>query len=61
MKYSDLKNKSADELKALLEENIVKLGKLEFGHQQTTLKDVSQLRKNKLIIAQIRTALRNAK
>ena len=61
MKYSELENKSMDELKSLLEENIVKLGKLQFDHQQNTLKDVSQLKKIKLSIARIKTAMKKAK
>ena len=61
MKYSELENKSMDELKSLLEENIVKLGKLQFDHQQNTLKDVSQLKKIKLAIARIKTAMKKAK
>ncbi|MFH1769119.1 MAG: 50S ribosomal protein L29 [Parcubacteria group bacterium] len=57
MKYIDLQRKSMDELQTILKDTRVQLGHLQFELANKALKDTSKLRKAKMDIAQIMTAL----
>jgi large subunit ribosomal protein L29 len=59
MKYSELENKTIEELKKQTEELKVKLGKLRFESASRALKDFSQIKKAKKDIARILTAIKN--
>jgi len=57
MKYKELKLKSAAELKKLLEESKEKNGDLRFKLTNRKLKNISEVKKNKILIARILTLL----
>lgn len=57
MKFAELKNKDKNELREMLRELAVKLGKLRFDLGQNNLKDSSQIGKTKKDTARILTAL----
>ncbi len=61
MKYKELKLKSAAELKKLLEECKEKTGDLRFKIVSRKLKNTSEVKKNKILIARILTLLKQAK
>ena len=61
MEFSDLKNKSRDELVEIHKELKASLMKLNFDLGASRLKDVSQLKKTKKEIARILTALKQLK
>ena len=58
MKVSELRQKSEDELKKILEESREKLRDLRFDIQTKQLKNVRELRKIKKLIAQVLTILK---
>jgi len=58
VKYPELKNKSIAELKELLANLRVELGKSVFAASQNTLKDFSQIHKTKRQIARVLNVLR---
>lgn len=58
MKAEDLKNKSTQELKAILEEVRTKAAQLSFDLANRKLKDTSQIKKNKQDIARILTQMK---
>lgn len=57
MNYGDLRNKTEIELKNILEELNIKLGKLRFELANKTLKNFSEIPQVKKDIARILTAL----
>ena len=57
MKFQELNNKNKIELQSMLKELQMKLLQLRFDLAEKKLKDVSQIRKTKLTIAQVLTAL----
>lgn len=59
MEYKELKLKSAVELKKMMEESKDKLRDLRFKLANRKLKDLSQLKKTKILIARILTLLNN--
>jgi len=59
IKFSELQNKSQQELQEMLKEYRVNLGKLRFELSNKSLKDVSQFKKIKHDIARIITAMNN--
>ena len=58
MKFSELQSKEKNELREILEETRLKLGKLRFELANKSLKDVSQIGKIKKDIARVLTALK---
>lgn len=58
MKYRDLIEKSPDELQSILKDLQAKLLQLRFDLADKKLKDLSQLKKTKVSIAQILTAMK---
>ncbi|KKT28433.1 MAG: 50S ribosomal protein L29 [Candidatus Yanofskybacteria bacterium GW2011_GWA1_44_21] len=58
MKYTDLENKSAQELKNMLEETKAMMLQLRFDLANKKLNDVSRLKKTKTSIAQILTKIK---
>lgn len=61
MKYSDLADKSAAELQAMLKERKTELFTLKIKKQMMQLQNTSELRVAKKDVARINTALRAAK
>ncbi|TKI71091.1 50S ribosomal protein L29 [Sulfurimonas crateris] len=61
MKYSDLADKSAAELQAMLKERKTELFTLKIKKQMMQLQNTSELRIAKKDVARINTALRAAK
>ncbi len=61
MKFKELKLKSAAELKKLLEESKEKNGDLRFKLVNRKLKNISEVKKNKILIARILTLLNKEK
>ena len=59
MKYSELKDKTREELLAILKDLKGGLSRLSFELSNNTLKNSSQIKKNKKDIARIMTVLRN--
>jgi ribosomal protein L29 len=57
MKYKDIQDRYAEELRKMLKDARVKLGRLQFQLANRALKDVSSIRKAKVEVAQISTAL----
>jgi ribosomal protein L29 len=57
MKYGDLENKDINELNEMLKDAKVKLGKLKFELANKALKDFSQIRKARIEIAKLLTAI----
>lgn len=57
MKIADLKNKDAGELRELLHQERIQLGKLQFERQAKTLKKSSDLGATRKTIARILTLL----
>jgi len=57
MKYSDLAEKSVEELKALLKEKKAELFTLKIKHKTMQLQNTSELRAAKKDIARINTAI----
>jgi len=57
MKYSDLADKSIDELQALLKEKKSELFTLRVKHKTMQLKNTSELKNTKKDIARINTAI----
>jgi ribosomal protein L29 len=58
MKFSELQVKGSDELQGMLKELQAKLLQMRFDLAEKRLKDVSQIKKTKITIAQILTALK---
>jgi large subunit ribosomal protein L29 len=58
MKYSELENKTIEELRKQMEGFKIKLGKLRFELANRALKDFSQINKTKKNIARILTAIK---
>ena len=58
MKYSELQAKGSAELQDMLKDLQAKLLQMRFDLADKKLKDVSQLKKTKIAIAQILTALK---
>lgn len=58
MKFTELNNKSSDELNQILADLKAKLLKLNFDLADNKVKDVSQFKKTKKAIAQTLTALK---
>jgi ribosomal protein L29 len=61
MKFKELKLKSAAELKKLLEESKEQTGDLRFKLVNRKLKNISEVKKNKVLIARILTLLNKPK
>lgn len=59
MKAKELQNKSAGELKEILKEMQVKLGKFRFELANKSLKNYSQIKKAKKDIARVLTAIKS--
>ncbi len=57
MKYSEITNKSNEELMAILSELRVQFAQLQFDRGDKKLKDFSQFKKNKKDIARVLTEL----
>jgi large subunit ribosomal protein L29 len=57
MKYTDLKDKSVEELRALLKEKKIELFTLKAKHKTMQLTNTSELRVAKKDIARIQTAI----
>ncbi len=57
MKFTELENKTKEELNQMLGELRVKLGKMKFELSNKSLKDYSQVKKTRKDIAKILTAL----
>ncbi len=57
MKFSELQNKDINELNEVLKDTRIRLGKLKFELASKSLKDFSQIKKNKTEVAQIMTAI----
>lgn len=60
MKYTELKDKTSEELKSLLKEQKLQLFSSKVQHKTMQLKDTSLLRKTKKDIARINTAMSQA-
>lgn len=61
MKFKELKLKSAIELKKMLEETREKIRDLRFKLANRKLKDLSEVKKTKVLAARILTLLKQAK
>lgn len=59
MKIADITAKTTEELREMLKEQQLKLGKLSFERQSKTLKKSSDIGKTRKMIAQIKTILWN--
>lgn len=61
MKFSEIKNKSKEELNKMLEELRIKLGEMKFQVASNALKNTNQIKEAKRNIAQILTIMSQTK
>lgn len=61
MKYNELQQRSLRDLKNMLENLHIKLGKAHFELANNTLKDISVIKKTKKNIARVLTAVKKLK